>query len=292
MNSINSSELSREFVKSKTGLTGIGILACLIIISIIAATTIPIDTFKQWNNPSNWILYPKTSMPVWVNYFVADKIPEHIVMENPSIVIKNDVISVASYNFSIDYPYDDFPNDFIYEFSAEYSGSPLLQISVIKPDQSKLLLLSTSLPYSDKKIIHNERIFSTDNSIKKNVQMQSAKMGLYKEDASSEDLIFSDKDGQVLKGGYVFLANVYGVDEQVEIFNSKLILGGKAFGLMGTDELRRDLMVGLLWGTPLALFIGIAVAVGSVVVGLIYGVYAGFKGRKTDEALMRFNDVI
>ncbi|MEE2601037.1 MAG: ABC transporter permease [Thermoproteota archaeon] len=292
MNSINSSELSREFVKSKTGLTGIGILACLIIISIIAATTIPIDTFKQWNNPSNWISYPKTSMPVWVNYFVADKIPEHIVMENPSIVIKNDVISVASYNFSIDYPYDDFPNDFIYEFSAEYSGSPLLQISVIKPDQSKLLLLSTSLPYSDKKIIHNERIFSTDNSIKKNVQMQSAKMGLYKEDASSEDLIFSDKDGQVLKGGYLFLANVYGVDEQVEIFNSKLILGGKAFGLMGTDELRRDLMVGLLWGTPLALFIGIAVAVGSVVVGLIYGVYAGFKGRKTDEALMRFNDVI
>ena len=131
MNSINSSELGREFVKSKTGLTGIGILACLIIISIIAATTIPIDTFKQWNNPSNWILYPKTSMPVWVNYFVADKIPEHIVMENPSIVIKNDVISVASYNFSIDYPYDDFPNDFIYEFSAEYSGSPLLQISVI-----------------------------------------------------------------------------------------------------------------------------------------------------------------
>ncbi|SVB86272.1 uncharacterized protein METZ01_LOCUS239126, partial [marine metagenome] len=231
-------------------------------------------------------------MPVWVNYFVADKIPEHIVMENPSIVIKNDVISVASYNFSIDYPYDDFPNDFIYEFSAEYSGSPLLQISVIKPDQSKLLLLSTSLPYSDKKIIHNERIFSTDDSIKKNVQMQSAKMGLYKEDASSEDLIFSDKDGQGLKGDYLFLANVYGVDEQVEIFNSKLILGGKAFGLMGTDELRRDLMVGLLWGTPLALFIGIAVAVGSVIVGLIYGVYAGFKGRKTDEALMRFNDVI
>ena len=61
---------------------------------------------------------------------------------------------------------------------------------------------------------------------------------------------------------------------------------------MGTDELRRDLIVGLLWGTPLALLIGISVAVGSVIVGLIYGVYAGFKGRKTDETLMRFNDII
>ncbi len=50
--------------------------------------------------------------------------------------------------------------------------------------------------------------------------------------------------------------------------------------MMGTDELRRDLAVGLLWGTPLALFIGIAVAIGSVIAGLIYGVYSGFKGKK------------
>jgi len=49
--------------------------------------------------------------------------------------------------------------------------------------------------------------------------------------------------------------------------------------MMGTDELRRDLAVCLLWGTPLALFIGIAVAVGSVIAGLIYGVYSGFKGK-------------
>jgi len=37
--------------------------------------------------------------------------------------------------------------------------------------------------------------------------------------------------------------------------------------MMGTDELRRDLAGGLLWGTPLALFIGIAVAIGSVIAG-------------------------
>ncbi len=61
---------------------------------------------------------------------------------------------------------------------------------------------------------------------------------------------------------------------------------------MGTDELRRDLAIGLLWGTPLALFIGIVVAIASVVMGLLYGVYAGYKGGKTDESMMRLNDVI
>jgi ABC-type dipeptide/oligopeptide/nickel transport systems, permease components len=73
---------------------------------------------------------------------------------------------------------------------------------------------------------------------------------------------------------------MYGVDSENEIYESKLIIGGKAFGIMGTDELRRDLAMGLLWGTPLALFIGLVVSIASVVMGLLYGVYAGYKGKK------------
>jgi peptide/nickel transport system permease protein len=117
-------------------------------------------------------------------------------------------------------------------------------------------------------------------------------MKFYKEDVPGEDLIFAGNDEKILKGTYLFLVNLYGVEKQAKIIDSKLIIGGKAYGIMGTDELRRDIMVGLLWGTPLALFIGIAVAVGSVIMGLVYGVYAGFKGKKTDETMMRFNDVI
>jgi peptide/nickel transport system permease protein len=110
---------------------------------------------------------------------------------------------------------------------------------------------------------------------------------------SAEDTVFSETDqNKILKGKYVFQIKFYNVGSKIDIKDSKLILGGKVYGIMGTDELRRDLAVGLLWGTPLALFIGIAVAVGSVVIGLIYGVFAGYKGKKTDEALMRFNDVI
>ena len=292
MNDILSSDLIKEFTKNKTGLIGIGILLTLVMISLIAAVTIPIDTFKQWNNPSNWISYPKTSMPVWINYFVAEKIPEHVIIENPATTSKEGEISVISHQFPVEFLSDDFPNGFIYEFTAEYSGSPLLQIHVIRPDQTKILLLSASLPYSEAKIVHSERVFSTDATIRKNIQIQSAGMEFYREGIPNEDLIFADNKEKILKGNYLFLVNLYDVNEHTKIINSKLILGGKVFGIMGTDELRRDIMVGLLWGTPLALFIGIAVAVGSVMMGLIYGVYAGFKGKKTDEGMMRFNDVI
>ena len=292
MNDILSSDLIKEFTKNKTGLIGVGILLTLVIISLLTAVIIPVETFKQWNNPSNWIEYPKTSMPIWVNYFVTEKIPEHVIIQNPAIISKEGDISVISHQFEVEFLADDFPNGFIYEFTAEYSGSPLLQINVIRPDQNKILLLSTSLPNSETKIVHNERIFSTDDMIRKNIQIQSTELGFYREGIPNEDLIFADNEEKLLKGNYLFLVNLYDVNDNTKIIDSKLILGGKVFGIMGTDELRRDIMIGLLWGTPLALFIGIAVAVGSVMIGLIYGVYAGFKGKKTDDGMMRFNDVI
>ena len=102
MSSVSSSEIKREFVKSKIGLIGIGILASLIILSMIAIITIPIDTFKQWNNPGSWISYPKTAVPAWVNYFTTEKIPEHLIMDKPTVITKDDIISLACLLYTSD----------------------------------------------------------------------------------------------------------------------------------------------------------------------------------------------
>jgi peptide/nickel transport system permease protein len=156
-----------------------------------------------------------------------------------------------------------------------------------------LNLLTTALPFSENETVYKQRIFSTDEMIKKNISMKSDYFAFDISEKTITDVIFSDaSQNNILKGDYVFVVDTYGIKKLNENVNSRIILGGKAFGLMGTDELRRDLAVGLLWGTPLALFIGISVAIGSVVVGLIYGVYSGYKGKKTDETMMRFNDVI
>lgn len=294
MSSVSSKEIFSEIRRSKSGMAGIGILSVLIGISILAIVFIPVETFQDWNNPSSWISFPKTSIPVWVNWFPIEKIPEHMILDSPATGSeKNQDVMVSSHSFGAYFDYDDFPNDFIYEFSARYSGSPLLQMSVQRPDGQNLELLSTSLPFSKEYTSHSERIFSTDESVRKELSLQSEQFLFPIEGFSSEDVIFSQLEShRVLKGEYIFTANLYGVKNNVEIAESKLILGGKAFGIMGTDELRRDLAVGLVWGTPLALFIGMAVAIGSVIMGLIYGVYAGYKGKMTDEAMMRFNDVI
>ena len=294
MSSISPQEIKQEFLKSKMGIAGIVILTILVATSIITMIAIPVETFQEWNNPGSWISYPKVAVPIWVNFITTEKIPEHKILETPNIQTNSrGEISLTSHQFALNFDYDDFPNDFIYEFSSEYSGSPLLKMTVIRPDGIKLELLSTSLPFSNSKTIHSERIFSTDGAIKKNLALQSELFAFTFNRLSAEDIVFSKTQiNEPLKGNYIFSVDLYAVNSEAQIPESKLIIGGKAFGIMGTDELRRDLAIGLLWGTPLALFIGLVVAIASVVMGLLYGVYAGFKGKKTDETMMRFNDVI
>ena len=273
MSSVSPSEIKDEFMRSKIGIAGIGILLVLVSISIVAIIVIPNETFSQWNNPGSWISYPKVAIPVWVNLFLAEKIPEHKIMNDPIKQLETSGnISRISHLFGLNFAYDDFPNDFIYEYTAKYTGSPLLEISVIRPDGIELELVTTSLPYSNTEATHTERIFSTDETIRKKLFLQTEKFNFEINRLSSEDIVFSKQNiNNPLKGDYVFVVNLYGIDSENEITDSVLIVGGKAFGVMGTDEIRRDLAVGLLWGTPLALFIGIVVAIASVIMGLLYG---------------------
>jgi peptide/nickel transport system permease protein len=290
--SFSSKDIWREFSRNNIGIMGIGILIVLFCLSITAFVTVPAETFKEWNDPASWLSYPKSALPAWINYFLNDKIPEHLILNPESSFQKSGDLSVVTNLFLIDYEYNSFPSDFIYEYTARYSGSPLIQLSVTRPDGLDVKLMSTSIPVSQNSANFGGMIFSTDNSVKKNVQ-NIVSFSFPTDVLSSEDLVFSQiGENKVLKGHYVFKVTAYDVGGKISLDQSKFILGGKVYGLMGTDELRRDLAVGILWGTPLALFIGITVSIGSVIIGLVYGVFAGFKGRTTDETMMRFNDII
>ncbi|MBM3903872.1 MAG: ABC transporter permease [Thaumarchaeota archaeon] len=284
------SEIRSSFAKSKIGLVGLGMLACLIIASVVTITAIPADTYKQWNNPASWTEFPKSAQPGWVNWLAEKKIPEHKILDSPNTTLRQgETESIIVQRFGVDYTSDYFPGEFLLNFKSEYSGSPILQMSVIRPDGITLELMSSSLPYSEHRTDYFDKIFSTNDAIKKNLRLQSEHFSYPIQEHGAKEIIFAKTNKhETLKGKYEFVIEVSDVDT----FDSKLVLGGKVFGLAGTDELRRDLAIGLLWGTPVALFIGIVVAFGSVVSGLVFGVYAGYKGGKTDESMMRFNDVI
>lgn len=62
--------------------------------------------------------------------------------------------------------------------------------------------------------------------------------------------------------------------------------------LLGTDELGRDVLSRIIWGSRVSLKVGF-VAVGiAMIIGIIIGSIAGFYGGKIDSILMRFVDMM
>ena len=61
---------------------------------------------------------------------------------------------------------------------------------------------------------------------------------------------------------------------------------------LGTDDLGRDVLAGLLHGARVSLFVGLAVALISTTCGVLIGGIAGYFGRWVDDGLMRLAELV
>ena len=235
-------------------------------------------------------------MPVWVN-MLGLNLPEHLIMtakDADKTSLLEGGVQIESHSYNFNFNYDSYPSDFMIMYSARYGAiQPAVQIDLLRPDGNEFQIYFASLPPSQNE--SNEfsaRIFSTDRLIADSLAGYSSLFKYRVDPTSPQVMIFSHTDeNKVLKGTYVIRNTFYLFDPRDTVVDSGVILGGKVYGIMGTDDLRRDLAVGLLWGAPVALFIGLTVSGAAVSIGLIYGVVAGYKGNRTDEGLMRINDV-
>jgi peptide/nickel transport system permease protein len=73
--------------------------------------------------------------------------------------------------------------------------------------------------------------------------------------------------------------------------DAKLVVYGRVHGLAGTDHQRRDLMVALLWGTPVALAFGLIAAVGTTLATLVIAAAGVWFGGWLDSAIQRITEV-
>jgi peptide/nickel transport system permease protein len=235
-------------------------------------------------------------MPAWVN-MLGLNMPEHLIMTandaDKSSLLENGVL-IETHSYNLNFNYDSYPSDFMVMYTVKYGSiQPALQIDVLRPDGHEFQVYFASLPSSQNE--SNEfsaRIFSTDTLIADSLTGYSSLFAYTVDPTRPQVMIFSDTEhNKVLKGTYVIRNTFYMFDPNDSVVDSGVILGGKVYGIMGTDDLRRDLAIGLLWGAPVALFIGLTVSVAAVFIGLLYGIVAGYKGNRTDEGLMRINDV-
>ena len=296
--------LLRRILHTKAALVGFSIIGILAAMTIYALIAVPLESFSQWNDPGFWIDYPKSAAPSWINLMLPEgNLPNHMILGPSDAKTQNSSlggIPTNSFLYDIDFRYNSYPTDFIIDYCLKYGEiPPVIQVDVTRPDGESFMIYNSPLPSStlsdnlSNLTEYCSRIFSTDESIRDNLQAYTGLFDYSPDLSSPQKMIFSqlDKDA-VLRGKYLFNVTYYLFDPEDKVENTKVILGGRVYGLMGTDDLRRDLSIGIFWGAPVALFVGLTAAISSVTIGMLYGLLAGYKGGRYDEALMRINDLV
>ena len=107
-----------------------------------------------------------------------------------------------------------------------------------------------------------------------------------------EKALFADpEDPEVaLKGTYELRAKVWLFEEETDA-DGELVVYGQVYGLAGTDHERRDLLVAMLWGMPVALAFGLLAAVGTSVTTVVIAGVGVWYGGWLDNLVQRVTEV-
>lgn len=85
----------------------------------------------------------------------------------------------------------------------------------------------------------------------------------------------------------------YGINEQVLDISEgqNQFLPPQSIAWFGTDSIGHDIYSRLIWGVRTSMYIGIASAILSVIIGTTIGAIAGLRGGKFDDIIMRVTDI-
>ena len=278
-----------EFKKDKTGMIGLSILIIAILISLLEPLILTYkEAPKRWRDINYWQDNPVSAPPVWLNFFQKEKasITSHI--EEISFET-NYIDGRLNYKilFEYDYNYDKSPVDLIFHLNIK--GNTGLIWKVVRPDGESIILYDGLYNSTG-----NLRISAFNDSKNRILRFYRESVpAIFSRQTESLitnpiEILFNTKrddmakDFLALKGIYQFEITGEFSETSGEIENPYMVLVGSMSGLMGTDNMKRDIFSGLISGLKWALFIGIATSFIAVIIGVMYGIISAYFGGFVD----------
>lgn len=270
---------------------GLIIISGLLIISIVTPLVIPYrEAIRLWRGGEDvWRENPRYAWPIWYNWITRSNLPSTIVFNSAEGEGETIIESLSEntrevrFIFEFDFPYDEFPSDLILFTKSQYtSKQPHVELLWFTPDDREIRVGEFSPGPSA------SFRFGQDARLQRRLERATGITGVAAEKGLLDD---PEKEGlQVLGGTYRLEVTALLFEENSKI-DATFVSYGLVHGLAGTDHQRRDLMVALLWGTPLAMAFGLLAALGTTVTTMAIAATGVWFGGWLDAFIQRVTEV-
>ncbi len=277
----------REIAKYPTAIFGTIVVLALVVAAIIVIIKIPyqvaIDTWRG----GEAIVYknPRNVPPIWYNWFRKDKLVESfdMVEGDEGVTLVEEVTEggtqIKTFTFEFDYQYTSFPQDMMLYFTSEYQQKqPFVSIKLFTPDEREIKMANFAIGKTQ------TYAFLQDQKLQKKLNNVVPNIGLFLDPEAESEI------QTPIKGTYRLQIEAI-VFEPDSVVHPEFVLHGQVFGWAGTDHLRRDLSLSLLWGIPIALSFGLLAALGTSLLTMTIAAFGTWFGGFWDALIQRITEV-
>jgi peptide/nickel transport system permease protein len=278
----------REILRYPSAIAGLVAVLALVVVAVYAMIAIPYSkAIALWRGGEEvWYANPKFAPPAWINLFRSKKLPVSFHansadggMEKVVTPGSGDTATVKM-SYTFDFEADAYPQELMLYFTTIYKDKmPFASVSLFTPDGREIRVADTGLePQENLRFSQQDRLVNRYGGGQQQYVMQG---------------LFSDPKAATptpLKGKYQLVITGTTFEAGSDI-NADFVFHGLVYGLAGTDMYRRDLMVALLWGTPVALAFGLLASLGISIATLIIAAVGAWYGGWVDEIIQRITEV-
>jgi len=276
----------REIARYPSAIAGSIVILLLVALAIFAMIKIPYsEAIRLWRGGEEiWYQNPKNAPPAWMNWFTAKKQPVSFAVKTggddgmtKTVTYGAQDTSSIEISYTFDFNYDVLPQDLMLYFTTKFTAKqPFVSVYLITPDERKLRI--TDMGVGEKYTYR----FSQDEKLLKRLKSKDVISGLFMAPDANPPA--------PLKGKYTLLIQAVTFEKDSDV-NAEFVFHGTLFGIAGTDIYRRDLVIPLLWGAPIALAFGLFAAFGTSILTMIIAAIGAWYGGWLDELIQRITEI-
>ena len=273
----------QKLLQYPSAVAGVLVVVVLVVVAVYTMITIPYsEAIRLWRGGEEvWYRNPRFAAPAWFNYFSSKKYSESFAVNTTdgqmtkTITPGSEGISTIDMSYEFDYSYDVYPQEMILYLKANFiEKQPFVSVELLTPDNRTIRIGNFS--------VGNEFTyrFSQDEKLRTKLRAEEVIPALFSAPDSDEPL----------KGKYKLIITGTTFEPDSDL-NVEFVSHGQVFGLAGTDHARRDLVLPLLWGVPVALAFGLIASMGTSILTMIIAAVGAWYSGWVDGLIQRITEV-